>query len=62
MLEWTVCKSCGMILDNSQKSCLNCQGDVEKVNMDYLINYFDNLNFLLKHWIYLYLIVHQQRI
>ena len=48
MLKWTVCKNCGMILDDSQKSCLNCQGDVENVNMDYLRNYLNNLNFLLK--------------
>lgn len=48
MLEWTICKNCGTILDNSQNTCLNCKGDVEKVNIDYLKTYLDNLNFLLK--------------
>lgn len=38
MLEWNICKNCGAILDNSQNTCLNCQGDVEKVNIDYLKN------------------------
>ncbi|MFM5882738.1 AAA family ATPase [Methanobrevibacter gottschalkii] len=48
MLEWNICKNCGAILDNSQNTCLNCQGDVEKVNIDYLKKYLDNLNFVVK--------------
>ena len=48
MLEWTICKNCGTILDNSQNKCPNCQGEVEKANIDYLKDYLNNLNFLLK--------------
>ena len=48
MLEWTVCKNCGTILDNSQNICSNCKSNVEKVDIDYLRNYLNNLNFILK--------------
>ena len=48
MLEWTICSDCGKILDNSQKTCQNCHGDVEKIHMDYLRQYMTNLKFLVK--------------
>ena len=48
MLEWTICKNCGNILDNSQTACPNCQSEVDKIHMDYLIRYLTNLNFLVK--------------
>ena len=48
MLEWTVCKNCGKILDNSQNTCSSCDSDVDKIHMDYLAGYTTNLNFLVK--------------
>ena len=48
MLEWTVCKNCGKILDNSQNTCSSCDSDVDKIHMDYLAGYMTNLNFLVK--------------
>lgn len=48
MLEWTVCNTCGKIFDNSQKTCPDCNGDVEKIHMDDLAGYLTNLNFLVK--------------
>ncbi|WP_406536843.1 AAA family ATPase [Methanobrevibacter sp.] len=48
MLEWTVCKNCGKILDNSQNTCSSCDSDVDKIHMDYLTGYMANLNFLVK--------------
>ena len=48
MLEWTVCKNCGTILDSSQDSCPNCKSDIEKIHMDYLAGYLTDLNFLVK--------------
>ena len=48
MLEWTICNNCGKILDNSQKSCPSCGGEVCKVNMDYLSGYLSNVTFLVR--------------
>ena len=48
MLEWTVCKNCGKILDNSQDTCSSCGSDVDKIHMDCLAGYMTNLNFLVK--------------
>ena len=48
MLEWTICNNCGKILDNSQKSCPSCAGEVCKVNMDYLSGYLSNVTFLVR--------------
>ena len=48
MLEWTVCKNCGKILDNSKNTCSSCDSDVDKIRMDYLAGYMTNLNFLVK--------------
>ena len=48
MLEWTICNNCGKILDNSQKSCPSCAGEVCNVNMDYLSGYLSNVTFLVR--------------
>lgn len=48
MLEWTICNNCGKILDNSQTICPNCQGNVEKIHMDFLSGQLSNLTFLVK--------------
>ena len=48
MLEWTICNNCGKILDNSQKSCPSCGGEVCRINMDYLSDYLSNVTFLVK--------------
>lgn len=46
MLEWTICNNCGKIVDNSQTACPGCQGDVDKIGMDYLAGQLSNLCFL----------------
>ena len=48
MLEWSICSDCGTILDKSQETCQNCHTDVEKIHMDYLVRYFNNLKFIVK--------------
>ena len=48
MLEWTICNDCGKILDNSQETCPNCSGQVNRIHMDYLTRYLSNLKFLVK--------------
>lgn len=48
MLEWTICSDCGKILDSGQETCQSCNSSVEKIHMDYLANYLNNLNFLVK--------------
>ena len=46
MLEWTICNDCGKILDSTQTTCPNCEGETEKIDIDYLAQYLTNLNFL----------------
>ena len=30
MIEWTICKVCKSVVDNSNETCPNCGGEVEK--------------------------------
>lgn len=48
MLEWTICRDCGKLLDNGQETCQSCGGEVDRVHMDYLAGYMSNLMFLVK--------------
>ncbi|WP_458453091.1 AAA family ATPase [Methanobrevibacter sp.] len=46
MIQWTVCKNCGKILDNSQTTCSICGSEVEKLKIEYLTNHLSKLKFL----------------
>ena len=48
MLEWTICKNCGKIIDNSKNACSFCGSDVERIHMDYLSNYLNESMFIIK--------------
>ena len=48
MLEWNFCNSCGTIYDDSQEICKSCNGNLEKVHMDYLTNELSNLLFVVR--------------
>jgi len=48
MLEWTICNSCGNILDSSNETCPNCGSETEKIGMEYLRSYMTGLSFLIK--------------
>lgn len=48
MLEWTICKNCGKIIDNSKDACSFCGSDVEKIHMDYLTNYLNESMFIIR--------------
>ena len=48
MLEWTICKNCGKIIDNSKNTCSFCGSDVDKIQMDYLTNYLAESMFIIK--------------
>ena len=47
MLNWTICRACGKILDSSKTICPFCGGEVDKVGTDYLIGNLKSLNFLI---------------
>lgn len=47
MIQWTVCKNCGKILDNSQTICSTCNSEVEKLEISYLTNHLSKLKFLI---------------
>ncbi len=36
MIEWTICKNCGKLLDNNQETCPFCGSEVEIYSMDFL--------------------------
>ena len=48
MLEWTICASCGKVLDNSKTTCPSCNNKTDKLDVDYLKNHLNNLTFLIK--------------
>lgn len=48
MLEWTICRGCGKLLDKSQNTCPGCGGEVDVIHMDYLAGYMSNLMFLVR--------------
>ncbi|MBQ6511922.1 AAA family ATPase [Methanobrevibacter sp.] len=48
MLEWTICKNCGKIIDNSKNTCSFCGSDVEKIQMDFLTTYLAESMFIIK--------------
>ncbi|WP_405303434.1 AAA family ATPase [Methanobrevibacter sp.] len=48
MIEWTLCKNCGKLLDNNQETCPFCGSEVEKYNMDFLRNMLLKLTFSVK--------------
>lgn len=48
MIEWTLCKNCKKLLDNNQKTCPFCGGEVEVYHIDYLKNMLQTLTFSVK--------------
>lgn len=48
MLEWTICESCGKLLDNSQDVCPFCASNVKKVDISYLKEYTSRLLVMVK--------------
>ena len=48
MIEWTICKNCGKLLDNNQKTCPFCGSEVEIYNMEFLKSILLKLTFSVK--------------
>ena len=48
MIEWTICKVCKSVVDNSNETCPNCGGEVEKHEIDFVKDYFNSMLFLVK--------------
>ena len=48
MIEWTICESCGKILDSSQKTCPHCKSRTKKVDIGFLKDYYFKVSFLAK--------------
>ena len=46
MIEWTICKNCKNVVDNTSGTCPLCGGEVEKYQIDYIKNYFNSLLFV----------------
>ena len=45
MIEWTICKNCGKLLDNNQETCPFCGSEVEIYSMDFLKDILLRLTF-----------------
>ena len=48
MIEWTICKNCGKLLDNNQETCPFCGSEVEIYSMDFLKDILLRLTFSVK--------------
>ena len=48
MLKWTICTSCGKVLDNEKTACPFCARKTETLEMDYLKNHLSNLTFIIR--------------
>ena len=46
MIEWTICKNCKSVVENTADICPLCGGEVEKYQIDYIKNYFNSLLFV----------------
>ncbi len=47
MLEWTICKNCGKVFDNSKDTCPVCMRKTERINIDFLKNYLSDMLFVI---------------
>ena len=48
MIGWTICTTCGKVLDNSKVNCPDCGRKTEKLTIDFLKSHLSNLTFLIK--------------
>lgn len=48
MIQWTICKNCGKILDNDQETCPYCNGEVTKYDIGFLKNYLFELKIIIR--------------
>ena len=48
MIEWTICKTCGKLLDNNQETCPFCGSEVEIYSMDFLKDILLKLTFSIR--------------
>ena len=48
MIEWTICKDCKSVVENTNEICPNCGGQVEKHGIDFVKDYFNSVLFLIR--------------
>ena len=47
MIEWTICRDCKSVVDNTSEICPNCGGQVDKHGIDFVKDYFNSVLFLI---------------
>ncbi len=47
MFEWTICKNCSKVFDNSKDTCPICMRKTDKFNIDFLKNYLSDMLFVI---------------
>lgn len=48
MIEWTICRDCKSVVENTSETCPNCGGPVDRHGMDFVKNYFESVLFLVR--------------
>ena len=46
MIEWTICRDCKSVVENTNVTCPNCGGQVESHGIDFVKDYFESVLFL----------------
>ncbi|MBQ2654634.1 MAG: AAA family ATPase [Methanobrevibacter sp.] len=47
MIEWTICRDCKSVVENTSEICPNCGGQVDKHGIDFVKDYFNSVLFLI---------------
>lgn len=47
MIEWTICRDCKSVVENTNETCPNCGGQVDRHNIDFVKDYFNSVLFLI---------------
>lgn len=48
MIEWTICRDCKSVVENTNETCPNCGGPVDRHGIEFVKDYFESVLFLVR--------------